>query len=165
MRKPGSVVRDRLNKILSVVNKIYGYEAQKIYEKVYGDVLLRTLYYNLKKGVEEGIFEIVDVAEIPGDFTWGFESNRVYYQNRKNVQMNQEEKKKIRKAAENVKKSMQQEVKKWVSKTSEQMKKKDLDPLERIRLLKKCRKIKSFYKTNFGKYPKKLDEWIRALTP
>jgi hypothetical protein len=165
MRKPGSEVRVRIGKILSVAKKAYGYEIYRIYTTVYGDVLLRTIYYNLKKGVELGDFEAANLMNVPGNFTWGFESNRVYYRNKRTLKLEENEKRLLETAVKNLKKEMKNEIKKWIVETSKEVKKDDLDTVEKMKLLSKCLKIKKFYQENFGKYPKEIDEWITTLTP
>lgn len=78
-RPSKSRVRERIAEILSNIGFSYGYDIYKIYKKVYGNVLLRTIYYNLKKGVEDNEFLVVEVKRTPGQFTWGNETERVYY--------------------------------------------------------------------------------------
>ena len=165
MRKTGSIIRDRIQKILSVAEKTYGYEIFKIYERVYGDVLLRSIYYNLNKGVEEDIFVPKEMAAVPGDFTWGFESSRIYYSNKKPIDLDNKEYELILKAVKEIKKEIQKEFKKWIAETSKEMKQKNMTKIQKMKLLKKCVKIKNFYQDNFGKYPKELDQWINTLTP
>ncbi len=165
MRKPGSIVRERIKKILAIAEKAYGYEIYKIYNRVYGDVLMRTIYYNLKKGVEERDFELIGILNVPGDFTWGFETNRIYYKNRENVALNLDEETYIKKAIKDIKKEMKEEVKKWVAKAIKEVKKRKMNELEKTKLLAKLKKIKKFYEENFGRYPEELDKWMNSLTP
>ena len=57
----------------------YGYQIYKEYLKVFGKVLLRTFYYNLKKGVSTGEFVILGSKKESGSFTWGDAVERIYY--------------------------------------------------------------------------------------
>ena len=138
---------------------MYGYEIYKVYKEVYGDVLLRSIYYNLKKALEEGSIEVKKVVGVLGDFTWGPETDRVYYVVKKDVEMSKEEMNEIKKALRAHKKSVREELKKWIRKLSEEVKHGD----EKTR--RKCEKLKAFYLMKFGKYPKVLDEWIKSLPP
>jgi len=79
-RREGSEIRRNIELILYWTRFSYGYDIYKIYKEVFEkDVLLRSIYYNLKKGVELGEIVIVDVRPEIGEFTWGNQSERVYY--------------------------------------------------------------------------------------
>lgn len=78
-RPPKSKRRRKIASILKEIGFSYGYEIYKIYEKVFSSENIRNIYYNLKKGVEEGKFVVVEVRKEVGSFTWGNESERVYY--------------------------------------------------------------------------------------
>jgi len=159
MRKPGSPIRENILKILSVGGSMYGYEIYKIYKEVYGDVLLRSIYYNLKKALEEGSIEVKRVVGVLGNFTWGPETDRVYYVVKKEVEMSKEEMDGIKRALRTYKKSIKEELRKWIRELSREVKHGD----EKTR--RKCEKLKAFYLMKFGKYPKILDKWIESLPP
>jgi len=72
-------IREKIASILAHVGQSYGYDIYKAYQQVFGKVTLRNLYYNIKKGLELGEFIIVDVKRETGAFTWGGESQRIYY--------------------------------------------------------------------------------------
>jgi hypothetical protein len=72
-------IRERIGLILSQVNFAYGYELFKIYKNVFGEIGLRNLYYNLKKGLQTGEFIIAHIEREPGSFTWGAEAQHIYY--------------------------------------------------------------------------------------
>lgn len=83
MTRPGrplkTEIREKIASILAQVGQSYGYEIYKIYQNVFGTVNLRNLYYNIKKGLELGEFMIIDIKREVGSFTWGGESQHIYY--------------------------------------------------------------------------------------
>ena len=72
-------IREKIASILSQVRFAYGYEIFKYYKKVFGEVSLRNIYYNLKKGLSLGEFIIIDIKREPGEYTWGKEVEHIYY--------------------------------------------------------------------------------------
>jgi DNA-binding PadR family transcriptional regulator len=72
-------IREKIASILMHSGQSYGYEIYKSYLKVFGKISLRNLYYNIKKGLELGEFIISDIKREVGAFTWGAESQRIYY--------------------------------------------------------------------------------------
>ena len=50
-----------------------------IYQKVFGRVNLRLIYYHLSKGVELGIFNVKEVQKIEGDYSWGPDAKRIIF--------------------------------------------------------------------------------------
>ena len=53
----GSVIRDNIIEILYFMEKSHAYELAKTYKKVFGPISIRSVYYNLKKGLELNVFE------------------------------------------------------------------------------------------------------------
>jgi len=78
-RKNSSEIRENIASLLLHLKKSYGYEVYKNYIEVFGKVHIRSIYYNLKKGVATKEFEIDGVRRERGDYTWGPESERMYY--------------------------------------------------------------------------------------
>jgi hypothetical protein len=72
-------IREKLTSLLIHTNSAYGYELYRLYKEVFGPVSLRNIYYNLKKGALLGEFIIVEAKREPGQFTWGSESEHIYY--------------------------------------------------------------------------------------
>lgn len=72
-------IREKVGAILQKVNIAYGYQIYKLYKEIFGNVSLRNLYYNLKKGVDLGEFVVVEVKLEKGDYTWGGEVEHKYY--------------------------------------------------------------------------------------
>ncbi|MCW1309829.1 MAG: hypothetical protein QXP04_03985, partial [Candidatus Nanoarchaeia archaeon] len=78
-RPPGSKIRENIALILNKLNVSYGYEIYKVYKQVFGKILLRDIYYHLKKGQELGEFIAIETKVEPGNFTWGTQTERTYY--------------------------------------------------------------------------------------
>ncbi len=78
-RKPGSPIRENIKKILFTIAELDGYRLYKIYISVFPQVTQRSIYYNLKKGVEIGEFKISRIEHLSGNFSWGNSSRKVFY--------------------------------------------------------------------------------------
>lgn len=78
-RPTGSVIRNRICQILKRKKFSYGYEIYNIYKRVFGEVSIESIYYHLKKGVQTGEILLARVRKEIGNFTWGPETERVYY--------------------------------------------------------------------------------------
>lgn len=78
-RKPKSLIRENIKKILSIIEEINGYDLYKIYIEVYPKVTMRSIYYHLTKGQELNEFKIKRIIEQKGDFSWGSTSRKVFY--------------------------------------------------------------------------------------
>ncbi len=78
-RPKGSIIRNRICAILERIGTSYGYEIYKIYKKLFGNIHIRSIYYNLKKGLENEEIILVNVKRELGDFSWGGEVEKVYY--------------------------------------------------------------------------------------
>ncbi|MBS3110379.1 hypothetical protein J4227_07665 [Candidatus Woesearchaeota archaeon] len=75
-----SAIRQALVEILFVMKKAYGYELYKVYDAVYPKATLRAVYYNLRKGVELGEFKINVIKSEKGEYSWGTEAEKTYYE-------------------------------------------------------------------------------------
>src|SRR3989337_4460353 len=78
-RAVGSVIRDNVVELLFHVKAAHAYELYQKYKKVFGPVNIRSVYYNLTKGKELGVFEIKEVQKVVGDFSWGSSAERIVY--------------------------------------------------------------------------------------
>ena len=78
-RPGGSIIRNRINAILNKVGTSYGYEIYKIYQELFGRVHIRSIYYNLKKGIENEEIILVNVKREIGNYSWGDEVEKIYY--------------------------------------------------------------------------------------
>lgn len=78
-RPLNSEIREKITALIERLGFSYGYEIYKHYKELFNDATSRVIYYHLKKGSENGEFVTVKVQRVPGKFTWGDESERVYY--------------------------------------------------------------------------------------
>jgi len=78
-RMVGSVIRDNVIEILYVLGKSHAYDVYKHYKKIYGPVSIRSIYYNLTKGKELGVFEIKEIQKVEGNFSWGPSAQRIIF--------------------------------------------------------------------------------------
>ncbi|TRO62008.1 hypothetical protein E2P64_00555 [Candidatus Bathyarchaeota archaeon] len=77
-RQVRSSVRSRIVEILRE-GSAYGYEIFKKYKARYGDISIRLVYYHLSKGEKDGLFEVKDIKNTKGNFSWGASTKRKYY--------------------------------------------------------------------------------------
>jgi|APSaa5957512622_1039677.scaffolds.fasta_scaffold169374_2 hypothetical protein len=86
-RKPKSDIRDEMVELLYFMKEAYGYELYKKYCKVYDKkISMRSVYYHLNKGVELGIFNLKEIRDVKGDFSWGSGVKQVIFQLSSNAQ-------------------------------------------------------------------------------
>jgi phosphopantetheine adenylyltransferase len=79
--KSKSTIRNNFVELfLEEPNPLYGYQINKKYVRKYGRLSLRLTYYHLAKGVSEGLFKIREVKTHSGGYSWGPNSERVYYE-------------------------------------------------------------------------------------
>jgi len=75
-----SIIRERITDILYFKGPTHGYDIYKIYRELFGKVTARVIYYHLKKGLAKGIFKIAKIEKQKGEFSWGTEAERIYYE-------------------------------------------------------------------------------------
>jgi len=78
-RPVGSIVRQNIVEILGVLGRGYGYEIHKIYNDLFTPCTRENVYYHLRKGVKLGEFEVVEVRQEKGKFSWGTIAEKTYY--------------------------------------------------------------------------------------
>ncbi len=78
-RKPSSQIRNNIIELLFFLKSAYGYDLHKKYKKVFGPVSMRSVYYHLNKGVELGVFNIKEIQEVQGDYSWGTGVRRIVF--------------------------------------------------------------------------------------
>jgi hypothetical protein len=78
-RAVGSAIRDNLVELLFHIKQAHAYELYQKYKKAFGPVNIRSVYYNLTKGKELGVFAIKEVQKVEGDFSWGTSAERIIY--------------------------------------------------------------------------------------
>lgn len=74
-----SIIRENITEIIYFMKKSYGYNIFKVYNNVFPKVTLRSIYYNLKKGVALGDFKIGKISSEKGNYSWGNEAEKIYY--------------------------------------------------------------------------------------
>ena len=80
-RKPNSQIREEIVELLHFLKEAYGYELYKKYCHVFNKkVSMRSIYYHLNKGVELGIFNLKEVRNVQGDFSWGSGAKQVIFE-------------------------------------------------------------------------------------
>ncbi len=75
-----SVIRQNVVEILYFLGKGYGYDIYKIYRDLFPKVTMRSIYYHLRKGVSLGEFKVAKVEKVKGDYSWGPEAEKIYYE-------------------------------------------------------------------------------------
>lgn len=79
-RKPKSAIRQNIAEILFFLKKAYGYDIFRVYRAVFPLVTMRSIYYHLRKGSLLGEFKVSEIKKESGDFSWGREVEKVYYE-------------------------------------------------------------------------------------
>jgi len=76
-----SSIRQGLVEILYYAKKGYGYQIFKWYKALFPESkpTMRSIYYNLHKGVETGEFKLGPTEKRSGNFSWGSESSNVVF--------------------------------------------------------------------------------------
>jgi len=74
-----SDIRQNIVEILHFVGKAYGYDIYRTYKAVYPKITLRSIYYNLKRGVDLGEFKVEKIEKEKGEYSWGGEAEKIYY--------------------------------------------------------------------------------------
>ncbi len=74
-----SQIRQNIVEILYFLGPSPGYDIYKVYVSIYPKVTMRSVYYNLKKGVELGEFKIDRIEKVKGNYSWGPEAEKTFY--------------------------------------------------------------------------------------
>ena len=74
-----SDIRQNMVELLYFMQRAYGYDIYKAYVKVFPKVTMRSIYYNLKKGLALGEFAIDKIEQEKGSYSWGDSAQKVYY--------------------------------------------------------------------------------------
>jgi hypothetical protein len=74
-----SAIRQNVLEILNIKGSMYGYDIYRVYRDIFPSITLRSIYYHLKKGVSTGEIVIKEVKKEKGDFSWGSETEKIYY--------------------------------------------------------------------------------------
>jgi hypothetical protein len=74
-----SKIRQNIVELLYYMGKGYGYEVYQAYVDIFPKVTMRSVYYQLRKGVDLGELEIESVKVEKGDYSWGADAEKTYY--------------------------------------------------------------------------------------
>ncbi|MFH1316355.1 MAG: hypothetical protein ABII01_02450 [Candidatus Woesearchaeota archaeon] len=74
-----SQIRQNIIEILHHMKRAYGYDLYRIYVEIFPKVTLRSIYYNLKKGVDLEEIRIDKIEREKGNYSWGEEAEKKYY--------------------------------------------------------------------------------------
>ena len=74
-----SEIRQNVIEILNVIGTAYGYKIHKYYNELFPACTREVIYYNLRKGVTLGEFELAEVKQEKGEYSWGTVVEKKYY--------------------------------------------------------------------------------------
>jgi len=74
-----SEIRQNIVDILYFAGKLHGYEVYKIYLQLFPRCAQKSVYYNLRKGAALGEFEIEEIKQEQGNYSWGDSAKKIYY--------------------------------------------------------------------------------------
>jgi len=84
-RPVASTIRQNIVELLYYMKEGYGYDIYKHYIKIFPKATMRSIYYNLKKGLSLGEFKVSQIKVEKGDFSWGSQVEKRYYANGPNA--------------------------------------------------------------------------------
>ena len=87
-----SDIRQNIIEILFYLGKGYGYEIHKIYKQIFPACTREVVYYHLRKGVQLEEFNIAEVRQEKGEYSWGSVVQKTYYNLGKNANPRGDEK-------------------------------------------------------------------------
>ena|SRR3989344_301520 len=79
-RPPKSPIRQNIVDLLAVMKKGYGYDIYKHYKQIFPQATMRSIYYQLKRGLALGEIKVQKIEKEKGEFSWGSEVEKVYYE-------------------------------------------------------------------------------------
>ncbi len=75
-----SQIRQNVIEILYFLKEGYAYEIYKIYREIFPKATMRSIYYHLKKGTSIGEFKVKEIRKEKGNFSWGSEVEKTYFE-------------------------------------------------------------------------------------
>lgn len=78
-RPIGSLVRQNVVELLAVLGKAYGYTLHKAYLEIFPACTREVIYYHLKQGAKLGEFEVNEIKQEKGNYSWGTVVEKTYY--------------------------------------------------------------------------------------
>lgn len=79
-RPAKSQVRQNLLEVLYYLESGYGYDLYKVYSAIFPKVTMRLIYYHLQKGVSLGEIKMNKVVKEKGNYSWGENVEKIYYE-------------------------------------------------------------------------------------
>ena len=74
-----SQIRQNIVEILFFLGKSHGYDIYKAYIQVFPKITMRSVYYQLKRGTEMGLFAVDEIKKEKGEYSWGKEAEKTIY--------------------------------------------------------------------------------------
>jgi hypothetical protein len=74
-----SEIRQNIIEIIAVIGRSYGYQIHKIYNEIFTPCTRENIYYNLRKGVVLGEFQVQEIKQEKGEYSWGTTVEKKYY--------------------------------------------------------------------------------------
>ena len=74
-----SEIRQNMIELLFFLKEGYGYNIYKHYKDIFPPVSMRVIYYHLRKGADLGEFKVNKIIKENGNFSWGSETEKIYY--------------------------------------------------------------------------------------
>jgi hypothetical protein len=99
-----SKIRQNLIELLYFMKSGYGYDIFKSYIEIFPRATMRSIYYNLNKGIKTKEFEVEKIEKSQGDYSWGPEAEKIYYRLGPNAKVKIDLR--IKRSLERVKKSL-----------------------------------------------------------
>ena len=84
-RPVSSAIRQNIVEMLYFMARGYGYDIYKAYIDLFPRATMRSIYYNLNKGLALAEFEIEKVEKEKGNYSWGETAEKIYYRLGKNA--------------------------------------------------------------------------------
>ena len=81
-----SKIRQNLVELLYFMKFDYGYNIFKAYIEIFPKATMRSIYYNLNKGIKTKEFEVEKIEKSQGNYSWGPEAEKIYYKLGPNAQ-------------------------------------------------------------------------------
>ena len=78
-RPLGSNIRQNVVDLLAYLGEDYAYNIFKHYIKIFPKSTMRSIYYQLQKGLETGEIMIKKVKIEQGNYSWGSTAEKTYY--------------------------------------------------------------------------------------
>jgi len=75
-----SQIRQNIVELLYFMKSDYGYNIWKYYIEIFPKVTMRSIYYHLNKGTKINEFEVEKIEKEKGNYSWGPEAEKIYYQ-------------------------------------------------------------------------------------